>query len=477
VQFNAQKARVLPANAFQAQLNAMNELHVPSVAAVTLGCKLNYSETSAILDRLSAEGFRIAALEKGADMIIVHTCSVTGQAEQKCRQKIRQVIRKNPESVVVVIGCYAQLQPQLLAGIDGVHAVLGSNDKFNTSCYRALLEKKPARTFVMVSDADAANDIHAGYSIPEHRGNSRTRAFLKIQDGCDYGCAYCTIPMARGRSRSLQPAELLARAHALAASGYREIVLTGVNIGDYRSGTTEFVGLLQILEEVAVDRIRISSVEPDMLDDRLLEVVARSARIAPHFHVPLQSGSDSILKAMRRRYTTGTYRERIMRIVETIRDCALGIDVIAGYPGESPADFRDMYDFIERLPAAYLHVFACSVRPGTVLACQTASGERKVIESREIQRRSRLLIELGERKKAAFTSRFIGRECSILAEESSMDNRGRICCSGYTPNYLHVTATAEPPGRVDAGSLRGMVLPVMIEGMDDDLNLQGRLLF
>ncbi|MCF8382548.1 MAG: MiaB/RimO family radical SAM methylthiotransferase [Chlorobium sp.] len=454
----------------------MRKISLPSVAAVTLGCKLNYSETSAILDRLSAEGWQISSVEKGADMIIIHTCAVTKQAEQKCRQKIRQLVRRNPGCAIVVIGCYAQLQPFLLSAFEGVHGVLGSNDKFRTEIYREILDTKPETPLVQVSDPGAADEIHAGYSLPEDSGVARTRAFLKIQDGCDYGCAYCTIPMARGRSRSLPAAMLIERAHALASSGYREIVLTGVNIGDYRSEGTGFAGLLRMLEQVALDRIRVSSLEPDIIDDRLLDVVACSRKIAPHFHVPLQSGSDRMLQAMGRRYTTEGYRERIMRAVESIQDCAIGIDVIAGYPGESEEDFQDMYRFIDELPAAYLHVFSCSIRPGTRLASQTASGERKLLSSREIEGRSDLLIELGRRKKSAYTAGFLGKERKVLVETSTQDGRGGVCCSGYTANYLHVTARAENFAG-DAQRLKGMLLPVAIREMGHDLNLEGRLLF
>lgn len=456
----------------------MNELHAPSVAAVTLGCKLNYAETSAILDRLSSEGWRIVSHADGADMIIVHTCAVTREAERKCRQNIRRIVRRHPGSVVVVVGCYAQLRPGLLASIDGVHAVLGSNDKFDTAWYGRLVGMQASmKPFIRVSDIGSKQEIHAGYSLSNPSERDRTRAFLKIQDGCDYGCAYCTIPLIRGHSRSLSPSVLLDRAHALAASGYREIVLTGVNIGDYRFDRTSLAGLLGMLESVAVDRIRIGSIEPDILDDPLLDVVARSEKIAPHFHVPLQSGSDSVLKAMRRRYTTAAYRQRVERAVSIIPECALGVDVIVGYPGEGRDEFREMFAFIETLPAAYLHVFTCSVRPGTLLASQSVSGERTGVERQEIERRSRLLVELGKSKKAAFVSRFIGREFGILVEESFLDSEGNLRCRGYSANYLHVTATAAKGMTRDGKTLRGKVVPVRPVGMNDDLNLEGILLF
>jgi threonylcarbamoyladenosine tRNA methylthiotransferase MtaB len=456
--------------------DALNAKRSPSVAAVTMGCKLNYSETSAILDRLSAEGWKLSSLDAGADMIIIHTCSVTSQAEQKCRQKIRRIIRRHPESVVVVIGCYAQLQPGLLAGIEGVAAVLGSSDKFVTATYRELLDQKQTFPLVRVSDIGSTETVFPGYSLSVDEGEARTRAFLKIQDGCDYACAYCTIPHARGRSRSLPSEELVARARSLAFSGYREIVLTGVNIGDYRGHASGLVGLLRMLEDVSVDRIRISSLEPDILDDELIETVAASKKITPHFHVPLQSGSDSILKAMRRRYTTESYREKLVRAVGAISDCAIGADVIAGYPGESEEDFMQMYRFIEGLPIAYLHVFTCSVRPGTVLAAQLAADERRLPSPVELDRRSRLLIELGKRKTEEYSGKFIGRECEILVEASLREKSGRLVCSGYTAHYLHVTAEA---GCFEGNTadLKGRLLPVRIAHMDDDLNLHGRLLF
>ncbi len=454
----------------------MTGRHMPSVAAVTLGCKLNYSETSAILDRLSSAGWRISSIEDGADLIIVHTCAVTGQAEQKCRQAIRRMIRRYPGSCVVVIGCYAQLRPEHLAGIRGVHAVLGSNDKFRIDSYRHAVETRPDPALVRVSCVPESGEIHPGYSFAGSYAEARTRAFLKIQDGCDYGCAYCAIPLARGRSRSLSPDMIVDRANFLAASGYREIVLTGVNIGDYRFNGEGLAGLLQRLEAVAVERIRISSLEPDILDDSLLRVVASSRIIAPHFHVPLQGGSDSVLKAMGRRYSVEGYRHRIRAAVEAIPDCAVGIDVIAAYPGETPGEFLHMYHFLEELPAAYLHVFSCSVRPGTRLAHQVATGLRKIVPPSEADRRSKALMELDKRKRSAFLSRFAGKECSILVEECSEGPGGAVICAGYTGNYLHVTAVAES-APVDVPSLKGRVLRVLAGEADNDLNLNGRLLF
>jgi threonylcarbamoyladenosine tRNA methylthiotransferase MtaB len=442
---------------------------IKSVASVTLGCKLNYAETSSILDNLCNNGWRVSELDNGADLIIIHTCAVTGQAEQKCRQRIRKIIRNNPSSRIAVIGCYSQLSPGVLAGIDGVDAVLGNEEKFDLSCYDALVGDSPAARLVRVSPASTFETAHPGYSLLSREGRERTRAFLKIQDGCDYGCAYCTIPAARGKSRSLPAALVVRRAGELAAAGYREIVLTGVNTGEYRHDGVLFTDLLGMLEQVDVSRIRISSVEPDCLDDKLIEVVAASEKIVPHFHVPLQSGSDAVLGAMRRRYDTARYLERAVHAVKRIPDCALGADVMVGYPGETEADFHDMYRFIEGLPLAYLHVFSCSVRPGTILHLQVGKRERFAVRPGEIARRQRELEELGRQKKEACNARYTGSKAEVLFEENVAAGQGRFLCIGYTRNYLRVSV--ESPV-----SLAGLELPVFIERQGDDLILQGRLL-
>jgi len=367
-----------------------------TVSGVTLGCKLNYAETSAILQSLVERGWVVVGPKERADLIIVHSCAVTKQAEQKCRQKIRGIVRRNPGSRVVVTGCYAQLNPGLIAGIEGVDAVLGNDEKFDLHNYtRVAASPPPESTVVCVSEVAGFRTAHQACSLPSGYGGLRTRAFLKLQDGCDYGCAYCTIPLARGCSRSVSPDIILRQARMLAESGYREIVLTGVNTGDYRSGRTGFIELLRMLEEVDVPRIRISSLEPDIVTDELISLVAASRNIVPHFHLPLQSGSDRILGAMRRRYRTADYRERLFSAVERIEGCAVGADVMVGYPGESEEDFREMAHFIESLPLAYLHVFSCSVRPGTALAREVGRGERLEVDSQVASRRSALLKEVG----------------------------------------------------------------------------------
>lgn len=448
----------------------MDQPGVKKVAAVTLGCKLNYAESSSILEGLAALGWHIVERPEEAGLIIVHTCAVTGEAERKCRQRIRGLIRRNPGAAVVAIGCYSQLRPEQLAGIEGVRAVLGTEEKFLLDRYEEAVSGTATGVAVEVGPLSAMREAHAGSSLPAGSGAARTRAFLKIQDGCDYGCSYCTIPLARGRSRSLPPEAVVARAHALAASGYRELVLTGVNTGDYRFGTTGFAELLGRLEEVAVPRIRISSLEPDLLSDRVLQAVAASRRIVPHFHLPLQSGSDRVLRLMGRRYDTATYRERLEAAMGLIEGCAVGADVMVGFPGEEEADFEAMYRFLEALPLAYLHVFNCSVRPSTALESRVSSGRAQRVHPKEAARRSALLSALGRRHQERFASGFVGSSCRVLFEECRPLLSGGFSCSGYSPNYLRVVVEDV------RGGLAGRELPVELAKLGEDLNLYGRLL-
>ncbi len=444
------------------------------VAAITLGCKLNYAETSTILAELCSEGWEISSLEEGAELIIIHTCAVTQLAEKKCRQKIRGIIKRNPESRIAVIGCYSQLRPDVLSAINGIDAILGSNDKFNITFYNDITSTTIPLPLVRVSPASLFKTIYPGYSLPVSVCKERTRAFLKIQDGCDYGCSYCTIPLVRGESRSLSAFQIVERAHLLALSGYREIVLTGVNVADYHFEEHLFCDLLRMLEAVSVNRIRISSIEPDIFQSELISLVAGSDKIVPHFHLPLQSGSDRILGSMRRRYDTSLYRSKVLQAVESIADCAIGADVMVGYPGETEEDFLEMCRFIEELPLAYLHVFSCSIRPGTALAAQVSNRERQALPPREIARRSRELSALARKKEASFKSRYIGTECMVLFEESKPQRNGGVQCSGYSRNYLRVVV--ESAANTPLQQLTGHELPVRIVGMDDDLNLKGRLL-
>lgn len=443
-----------------------------AVAIVTLGCKVNYAESATILDALVSDGWRIARPDEAAGLVVVHTCAVTAQAEQKSRQQIRKAVRKNPGAKVVVIGCYAQLDPGRLAAIDGVSLVLGNADKLQASRYAGASGQEPV---IRVSPVTGLREAAPACSMLSNPEAGRTRAFLKIQDGCSFGCSYCTIPLARGRSRSVPLGSLLDTAARLAEAGYREIALTGINIADYRDGDTGFAGLLRRLDAVPVDRIRIGSVEPDLLDDELIETVAASSRIMPHFHLPLQSGSDRVLRLMGRHYDTGSYRERLMRAVTGIRDCAIGADVMVGYPGEREEDFDAMYRFIEALPVAYLHVFNCSVRPGTVLSRQVAERLLAPVPRAEAASRASRLGELAGMIERRFSDPYIGRSLSVLFEESRILEDGRRRWSGYTGNYLRIDVD------LDAGSplmaLKGSERAVVVEGRGDGLNLQGRLLF
>lgn len=441
-----------------------------SVAAVTLGCKVNYAETSSIVDALVSQGWQLNAIDDGADVIIIHTCAVTGEAERKSRQQIRKVIRNHPGSRVGVIGCYAQLDPKRIADIEGVSFVLGTTDKFEIAWYDGESLPDDFEPLIKVSPADKAIIAHPACSMLSQPERGRTRAFLKIQDGCSFGCAYCSIPLARGRSRSVSLSTVLDRAQKIADAGYREIVLTGINIGDYRDGDTRLSGLLRHLETIDVSRIRISSVEPQLLDDELIDIVAASDKIMPHFHLPLQSGSDNVLRAMRRHYDTAFYRERLMKALSLIRGCAIGADVMAGYPGESERDFEEMCCFIEDLPVAYLHVFTCSPRPGTKLFAEIAEKKLIRIPSAESSSRAARLGVIGERIERRFAGAFIGSHLKVLFEEASALPGGVVRWSGYSDNYLRVSVDTS------AGELRGQVREVIIDGFGEGLQLQGRLL-
>ena len=439
------------------------------VLAITLGCKLNYAETSSILDGFVRDGWEITTGDDKPDLVIVHTCAVTGQAGQKSRRQIRKMIKQYPQSRIAVTGCYAQLAPDSIERIEGVDVILGSKEKFILQKY---ITGGKETLYREVSSLGTIKEAVPAHSLVYDRKWGRTRAFLKIQDGCDYGCAYCIIPFARGNSRSVPLQTVLAGAGKLAEAGYHEIVLTGVNIADYRSEGATIVELLQELEAVDVSRIRISSIEPDVLSDRLIDAVAVSSKIMPHFHLPLQSGSDDILAAMRRRYTSAGYRQRLLKAVETIPDCAIGADVMVGYPGETEADFQATFKLLESLPAAYLHVFTCSLRPGTALAGQVSSGVRQKISSRTSRARSRLLLDLAEKKQREFTLQYTGKTLDVLFEEYKAAKGGASMIAGYSRNYIRVQLITETPG--DAVDLVGKEKKVYIQNMNEDLILEGR---
>jgi threonylcarbamoyladenosine tRNA methylthiotransferase MtaB len=402
------------------------------IALTTLGCKLNFSETSAIGRVLTDNGYQKVDFAERADYYIINTCSVTENADKQTRQVVKAALRKNPEAKIVVIGCYAQLKPEEIASIPGVNMVLGANEKFKLHEYLDQLESAEA-PIVLNGNID---DV-AFYSDAYSHGGGRTRTFLKVQDGCDYMCAFCTIPLARGKSRSNSIAKTLELARKAAETGMKEVVLTGVNIGDYgktpdgNEGTEEnFYALIQELEKIeTVERWRISSIEPNLLSNEIMEFVARSDKFMPHFHIPLQSGSDRILKYMRRKYLTPLYRERIETIKRLMPHACIGVDVIVGFPGETEEEFLATYEFINSLDVSYLHVFTYSERANT-----KALNLTPIVPVAERKKRNEMLRILSEKKKHAFYEQNLNTSRSILWE--SENDEGTIY--GFTDNYIKV---------------------------------------
>lgn len=420
-----------------------------TVAFYTLGCKLNFSETSALGRQFEERGVRRVEFEQGADLYVVNTCSVTDHADRKCRKVVQQALKYNPQAFVAIVGCYAQLKPQEIAQIPGVGAVLGAAEKFRLAEILTELEVAPPTPLagpdaaprpagrVFASPISAATEFHPAQSLGE-----RTRTFLKVQDGCDYSCSFCTIPLARGGSRSGSVASVVERVEKLAAQGVKEIVLTGVNLGDFglqgpeRQRVEDFTQLVKALDEVeGIRRFRISSCEPNLLTDEIIQTVAASRRFMPHFHLPLQSGSDKILGLMRRRYRRALYAERVARIKELMPHAGIGVDVIVGFPGETPADFLETYQFLNELPVSYLHVFPYSERTNTLAPSLVGRVPERVRGERTTQLRS-----LSEKKKRFFYEQHAGFETDVLFEDDVTD--GRV--EGYTPNYIRVAAKYDP---------------------------------
>ena len=396
------------------------------VSIYTLGCKLNYSESSTIGMDLEKNGYEIVGFENSPDVFIINTCSVTDFADRKNRKIIRKAKKINPDSKIIVVGCYAQLKPGEILNIEGVDLVLGANEKFRVLEH---LNSNNIGKKLFSCQVEDISHFHHSFSYGE-----RTRSFLKIQTGCDYICTYCTIPMARGKSRSGDPDEIIRNAEEIASKGIREIVLTGVNIGDYGKGLgrddIDFLHLLKRLDQVeGIDRIRISSIEPNLLTDEIIDFVSVSKIIVPHFHVPLQSGSDRILQLMKRRYLTGLFRNRIEEIRKKIPHAGIGVDVIVGFPGESKEDFEETCRFIESLDMSYLHVFTFSERPGTPAAIMT--DQVPVGIRRE---RNEILTQLSNEKRLKFNSSFLNTKRKVLAEKSRAKNE----FSGFTDNYIRV---------------------------------------
>lgn len=391
----------------------------------TLGCKLNFAETSTIGKTLKEAGVRAVRRGEKADICVINTCSVTEMADKKCRQAIHRLTKEHPGAFVVVTGCYAQLKPDQVSEIEGVDLVLGAEQKGDLVNYLGNLEKHAHGEAVIT----ATKDIRT--FVPSCSRGDRTRYFLKVQDGCDYFCSYCTIPFARGRSRNGRIADLVAQAREVAAEGGKEIVLTGVNIGDFGKSTGEtFFDLIRALDEVeGIERYRISSIEPNLLTDEIIDFVASSKRFMPHFHIPLQSGCDEVLKLMRRRYDTALFAHKIQRIKELMPDAFIGVDVIVGTRGETPEYFEQAYEFIRGLDITQLHVFSYSERPGT-----QALKIDYVVPAEEKHRRSQRLLALSDEKTKSFYMRYIGKEAKVLMEHSKPGTK----MHGFTDNYIRV---------------------------------------
>lgn len=399
-----------------------------TVSLHTLGCKLNYSETSTIAGQFISRGFEVIEYGLASDVFVLNTCSVTENADRECRQIVRSIIRKNPDAYVIVTGCYAQLQPDEIASIEGVDLVLGANEKFRLFDYIENLEKKDVSCIFRTAH-ESIEGIGEAFSADT---DSRTRAFLKIQDGCDYKCSFCTIPLARGKSRSLPIERIIENAKRLIDSGYKEIVLTGVNTGDYEFENKELIDVMSELDKLNIPRIRVSSIEPNLITDDIIELVASSEKFCKHFHIPLQSGDPDILKSMRRRYCTEQYSELISKINTRIPEAGIGVDVITGFPQETEERFMNTFDFLDSLQISYLHVFTYSERRDTDAALMT--GRVDVSKRRE---RNEILRNLSAKKKFEFYSRFAGAEVQVLFE-SEKDN-GTV--EGYTSNYIRVRSS------------------------------------
>jgi len=404
------------------------------VAFYTLGCKLNYSETSSIGRLFNNAGYQTVDFSDTPDVFVINTCSVTEHADKKCRKVVKEALKISPNAYVTIVGCYAQLKPKEIAEIPGVDMVLGAAEKFQIVDHITDLTKNP-KALVYNQPVTEARDFIPGFSIGD-----RTRTFLKVQDGCDYSCSFCTIPLARGNSRSDTIEHVIEQAKEIAASGVKEIVLTGVNLGDFgiRDGQRHdrFFDLVKALDNVEeVNRIRISSIEPNLLSDEIIEFVASSKRFAPHFHIPLQSGSDKILGLMRRRYKRDLYGSRVAKIKELMPDCCIGVDVIVGFPGETREDFIDTYNFLNELNISYLHVFTYSERENT-----PAAEMKGTVPGSTRAERSKMLHILSGKKRRAFYESQLNRTAEVLFEGDIKEG----FMHGFTRNYVKVKTKYDP---------------------------------
>lgn len=413
-----------------------------TVAFHTLGCKLNYAETSSVKRLFENDGYTVVPFETGADIYVLNTCSVTDNADRECRKSVRQVHRQNPQARVIVMGCYAQLKPKEISEIQGVDLVLGAAEKFHVLDFLHALEGIQDRGPVHAGDIQNANTFYPAYS-----SGDRTRSFLKVQDGCDYKCTFCTIPKARGQSRSAEISQIVRQAQTLGATGVNEIVLTGVNIGDFGNGTSVIeesrpkkeamlIDLIRALEEVEeISRFRISSIEPNLCTDEIISFVAHSSRFMPHFHMPLQSGNNEILKSMRRRYLRELYAERVTSIKQLMPHACIGVDVITGFPGETETHFKDTVAFLEELQIDYIHAFTYSERAGTPAASMP---DAIPVEIR--RNRSKVLRDLSSWKKQTHYERHLDQVRQVLFEKGPDSNY----LSGFTDNYIRILMPFEP---------------------------------
>lgn len=422
-----------------------------TVSFQTLGCKLNFSETSTIAEEFTKNGFTRINFSEPADVYVINTCTVTENAEKDCRQIVRKALRQNPEAYIIVTGCYAQLRAEEISKIEGVDAVLGSNEKFKI--FDLIKEfTKEDYSCIYVKSKEELNEFNSAHST---NSDDRTRAYFKIQDGCDYKCTFCTIPLARGGSRSLKPKEAIYQFEELVDQGYKEIILTGVNVGDYgKNLETNLYSLLNNLVRVEGDfRIRISSIEPNLLTDEIINLTADNPKICNHFHIPLQSGSDKVLRLMQRRYNTSDYQKVICKLAEKVENVGIGIDVIVGMPGETEEDFLDTYSFIKDLPASYLHVFSYSERPNTKAILLDGK-----VDITDKKRRSSMLRILSEKLKSNFYRKMIGKEFKVLFEDTEKNSH----LFGFTSNYVRV----KYPFRSD---LANTFKIVKIKGVNDNI--------
>lgn len=404
---------------------------MPTAAFYTLGCKLNFAETSTIARQLVQSGFEKVKFEEGADVYVINTCSVTDHADRKCKKVVAEALRKNEKAKIVIVGCYAQLKPEEIAKIPGVDLVLGAHEKFNITEFLPSVKEK-GNPVIHQRKIKETNFYKSSYSMGD-----RTRTFLKVQDGCDYVCAFCTIPLARGNSRNESIEKTVLIAKEIAATEVKEIVLSGVNIGDFGKSTGEnFFDLLKELDKVeGIERIRISSIEPNLLTDEIIEWVTASKKIVPHFHIPLQSGSDKILKMMRRRYVRDVYESRIRKIKTLMPQACIGVDVIVGFPGETEEDFLETYHFLNELDISYFHVFTYSERAKT-----TANKMEGKVPMIERKRRNEMLTILSEKKRRKFYEEQLGNSFHVLFESEKEEG----FMYGFTENYVKIKSPYDP---------------------------------